>query len=108
MLPPPSKRAKQTDNHQPFRLQTPLRDEFKLNSAHDLDGNESAWERSSIASGLQQAGAGGSSLSNSEKLNLGSILPQPKHKYQLSEDVIMQKEDDIMRLEEDLLQKDEQ
>lgn len=107
MLPPPSKRVKQADN-QPFRLQTPLRDEFKLNAAQDLDGNESAWERSSVASGLQSGNHQQSIINHQEKLNLASILPQPKHKYQISEDVIMQKEDDIMRMEEEFLQKNEQ
>jgi hypothetical protein len=59
-----------------------MRDEFKLNSGNDIDGNESAWERSSVASGLQSGGIqSGSSNNYTEKLNLANILPQPKHKY---------------------------
>lgn len=80
MLPPSSKRVKHTEETS-FRLQTPLRDEFKLNNPHDLDGNESAWERSSVASGLQSGGIQPGSNNYSEKLNLSTILPQPKHKY---------------------------
>jgi hypothetical protein len=96
MLPPPSKRAKNQPDTS-FRLQTPLRDEFKLNAGLD-DGNESAWERSSIASGFT-----GQANNHTDKINIASVLPQPKHKYQLSEDVILQKEDEIMRLEEELV-----
>ena len=38
---------------------------------------------------------------------ISNMLPQPKHKYEVSEDVIMQKEEEINRLEEELLQKEE-
>ena len=50
MLPPPSKRVG-TISH-PSRLQTPMRDEFKINQSFDHDGADSAWEKSSIASGV--------------------------------------------------------
>lgn len=74
-----------------------------------MDGADSAWERSSVASGLQ-SGVAHSVVSSetSQRVNFLNVLPQPKHKYQISEDVIMQKEDEIMRLEEELLQKDEE
>lgn len=51
MLPPPSKRVGVI----PTRLQTPMRDEFKINQSFDHDGADSAWERSSIASGVQSS-----------------------------------------------------
>lgn len=51
MLPPPSKRVGAI----PTRLQTPMRDEFKINQSFDHDGADSAWEKSSIASGLQSS-----------------------------------------------------
>ena len=38
---------------------------------------------------------------------LSEILPQPIHKYEVSEDVIMQKQDEIERQEEEYLQKEE-
>lgn len=90
MLPPnPStKRVK----HELARQQTPLRDEFKLNQPLDHDGADSAWERSSIASGVSY----NNSVTNNN-LILSDILPQPKHHYEISDDIIMQKEEEIVR-----------
>ena len=42
-----------------------------------------------------------------QRFSLSEILPQPKHHYQVSEDVIMQKEEDIMRMEEEFLVNEE-
>lgn len=58
------------------RFQTPMRDEFKLNqAAMDQVEGDSAWERSSIASGLTQSQAG----TGVSMMVLSEILPKPKH-----------------------------
>lgn len=66
MAPPSSKRVKANPS------QTPLRDEFKLNQV--ADGTDSAWERSSIASGVQPSQSG---AQHSERLSLSEMLPVP-------------------------------
>jgi hypothetical protein len=53
-------------------------------------------------SGQQQ-----SSYGSLAPIALSELLPQPKHRFEVSEDLIMQKEDDIMRQEEELLQMEE-
>jgi len=52
---------------------------------------------------MQAGGSSSSQMGSASKVQLSTILPKPKHKYEISEDVIMQKEDEIMRLEEELL-----
>ncbi len=106
MLPPPStKRVKAALPDVP-RFQTPLRDEFKLNQAHDIHDGDSAWERSSHASGFTQGGPSLTSQSD-HKLVLSELLPKPKHHYELSDEVIMQKEEEIQRQEDEIMQRDQ-
>jgi len=103
MLPPASSKRPKLLPDVP-RFQTPLRDEFKLNQAAlDHVDADSAWERSSIASGVTQSQAG---FSVSDRLGLSELLPRPKHSYEISEDVIMQKEEEIQRMEDERRQKD--
>ena len=86
MLPPPSTKRPKLLPEVP-RFQTPLRDEFKLNQAALLEHEgDSAWERSSIASGVAHSG---SSHAPDARFSLSEFLPKPKHQYQISEDVIM-------------------
>ncbi|CDW71197.1 cell division cycle 5-like protein [Stylonychia lemnae] len=92
---PPSKRLKQTGL--PQRLQTPLRDEFKLNAEdHYMDN---VWEKSSLVSGMtnldQQSRFGGESLA----FTLNN-LPQPKNKYEISQDRIVEMEEQISKSEQ--------
>jgi hypothetical protein len=100
MLPPPSSKRVKLLPEVP-RFQTPLRDEFKLNqSALDHVDGDSAWERSSVASGVTQSAQ--SLISDGRLAPLSDLLPKPKHQYEISEDVIMHKEEELQRHEDEL------
>jgi hypothetical protein len=70
-----------------------MRDEFKLNQ-HPLE-SDSAWERSSLASGTT------SQHDPQPLVSLSSLLPQPKNHWELSEEVVRAREREVEQAEDE-------
>eukprot|EP00347_Sterkiella_histriomuscorum_P010636 403375511 len=96
---PAPKRHKQTGIIQPQRLQTPLRDEFKLNQSEDtLMDNQ--WERSSMISGMTQIDT---STQQRGEFNITAQLAnlsKPRNEFEISAERIIELEEQIARQEQ--------
>ena len=75
-----------------MKLETPLRDEMRLNR---LDMEE--WEKSSVQS---------ATVVPEQQLRL-SELPMPKNRYEVSEELVQQKEEELAQMEEELVSKED-
>ena len=91
-MPPPKRMRPTTGSNMPQRMQTPMRDDLKLNQDEAMI--DSNWEKSSLASHSQidTSVQGGNNI----QFFLQN-LPQPKHSYAISEDQIMAMEEEITK-----------
>jgi len=95
---PDPKRPKLTHPH-PQAQQTPLRDQMNLN-VDEGAREDTVWEKSSLASGYTT-----NSMFPLKAVDIKSslsMLPQPKHKYEVSDAQIAQMEEDIKMTEDQL------